>query len=88
MEMIKCAICNDEMSKENGYRDPWENLDYDELLCESCFYSQEEQVYDYLFDMDYSCVNGCCSCCGCSCNYDYYDDDYEDEIVEDRIVDE
>lgn len=65
--MEKCCLCNKE-SKElfvspwTGRFDPGE-----ENLCDSCYFLEEEDLLDYLYRNDLACVDGCCSCCGCSC---------------------
>lgn len=67
MEIIKCACCEKELTKETSYETAWEHLNDFELLCSSCYDVSSCDVSAYLDDMYYACLNGCCACCGCSC---------------------
>lgn len=63
-----CTFCKSHQDKlALRYEDPWEELP--DFICKECFENRSEEVDDYLLINDYSCINGCCSCCGCTCHH-------------------
>lgn len=65
MDKLCCDNCSKELpSSDSLLYSPWED---GSMVCNDCFEEQDGDVYEYLSQMDYACVNGCCACCGCSC---------------------
>lgn len=76
MKKNKCDICKRlyeyELQEEPYPNDPANP----EKVCDYCFDEIIEEVEEWMDAMDYACENGCCRCCGCSCDdYDLWDDD-------------
>lgn len=61
--MNKCERCK-QLVSEVLVESAWED---DTYVCKDCYEETEQETYDYMSDMDYACLNGCCACCGCSC---------------------
>lgn len=65
MEKVCCEICKKELEQsESLMESAWED---ETMVCYDCYIESEGDVMEYLNDMYYACLNGCCYCCGCSC---------------------
>lgn len=63
----ECSSCFYKQFKEDKrYPDPFENLEGD--VCIVCYEKLSLEAEEYMEAFDYACVNGCCACCGCTCN--------------------
>lgn len=61
--MKKCCECGKRIKE--GYKDPNGYHWSDDYVCKVCF--DDKMRFNESYYSDCACINGCCACCGCSC---------------------